>query len=37
MFVVHFLKEKNNNNPLSVTDGHYFLTRRLIMVVHVSK
>ena len=33
MFVVHFLKVKNNNNTLFVNDGHYFLTRRLIMVV----
>ena len=30
MFVVHLLKVKNNNNTLF---GHYFLTRRLIMVV----
>ena len=33
MFVVHLLKVKNNNNTLFVNDGHYFLTRRLIMVV----
>ena len=38
MFVVHFLKVKNNNDTLFVNDGDYFLTHRLIMVVvHVSK
>ena len=38
MFLVHFLKEKNNNNTLSVNGGHYFLTNRLIIVfVYVSE